>query len=109
MLYHSITPEEKISYQELFRQIDDNRSGKLSFPEVTEFLINKDPSISEDNMNNILKSMDHNGDNSIDEREFIIFLKRLEKPIDVKVVRDFYNLIDLDGNGKLSKDDLFKF
>ena len=57
MIYKSISPEEINTFQQLFKVIDEDNCGKLSFEEVTNFIKNKQGDITEEKIFQILNSM----------------------------------------------------
>ena len=99
---------EKIKRQ--FLTLDEDGSGEISPYELTNIL--KDPKLkmSDDDISELLKGFDIDGNGTIDIREFMIFMSNkknrdlIHRAIVLRTqIRKVFNQLDSDGNGYITK------
>lgn len=97
--------EEVESLQDVFRALDKNGDGTLSPEEIREGLVQqglKVPKALED----ILKSVDCNGSGQLDYTEFIAATIDKKQYMQRDVCWAAFRTFDLDGDGKITKEEL---
>lgn len=101
-------PDEKIdSLQKTFRALDQNGDGTLSVEEVREAIVQeglKPPKALED----ILQAIDCNGSGSLDYTEFLAAMLDQKVYMQRDVCWAAFRIFDLDGDGKITREELAK-
>ncbi|CAJ1359742.1 unnamed protein product [Effrenium voratum] len=99
-------PDEKIdSLQQTFRALDRNGDGTLSVEEIREAVVQqglKPPKALED----ILHAIDCNGSGSLDYTEFLAATLDQKVYMQRDVCWAAFRIFDLDGDGKITREDL---
>ncbi|BFU25882.1 calcium-binding protein 1 (EhCBP1), putative [Entamoeba histolytica HM-1:IMSS-B] len=96
----------------LFKEIDVNGDGAVSYEEVKAFVSKKRAIKNEQLLQLIFKSIDADGNGEIDQNEFAKFYGSIQgqdlsdDKIGLKVL---YKLMDVDGDGKLTKEEVTSF
>ncbi|CAJ1446740.1 unnamed protein product [Effrenium voratum] len=101
-------PDEKIdSLQQTFRALDRNGDGTLSVEEIREAVVQqglKPPKALED----ILHAIDCNGSGSLDYTEFLAATLDQKVYMQRDVCWAAFRIFDLDGDGKITREELAK-
>lgn len=101
-------PDEKIeSLQKTFRALDQNGDGMLSVEEIREAIVQqglKPPKALED----ILQAIDCNGSGSLDYTEFLAAMLDQKVYMQRDVCWAAFRIFDLDGDGKITREELGK-
>ncbi|EMS17484.1 calcium binding protein chain a, putative [Entamoeba histolytica HM-3:IMSS] len=96
----------------LFKQLDANGDGSVSYEEVKAFVSSKRPIKNEQLLQLIFKAIDIDGNGEIDLAEFTKFAAAVKEQdlSDEKVgLKILYKLMDADGDGKLTKEEVTTF
>lgn len=98
-----ISPEEYEEYKEAFDMYDKDGSGSISVMEFIKALKNMGQTLSQDEINNLIQSIDGDNSGEIDFNEFLIFMvqKKRNKDEEDLILRAFKSF-DKDKDGKLS-------
>ena len=107
MEHYLATKEEKGRLLEIFQALDTNNDGQLSKEELKEgfdkFFVKGSKVISIDK---IFKNLDKNHNETIDYTEFVTAVLDKDLLISQDNLRITFNLLDADGNGKISIQEL---
>lgn len=98
--------EEIAGLREMFRAMDADKSGTITYEELKAGLMKMGAHVTEDEVQRLLDSADVDGDHMIDYGEFFaatLHLSRVEK--DENLLAAFMHF-DQDGNGTITKDEL---
>jgi len=103
MEHYVATKEDKETLLEIFKALDTNDDGQLSKEELKEgfnkFFVNQSKTIS---IEKIFKNLDKNHNEKIDYTEFVTAVLDKNLLISQDNLRVTFNLLDADGNGKIS-------
>ena len=99
--------EEIKKLKEEFDKIDVNKDGEISKDELIQCLETIYPSQeAKIRAENIFKEIDFNNDGSINFSEFLTVNIQKEKLLNEETLQKTFNLLDLDGNGFITLDEL---
>lgn len=92
----------------MFIQLDKNADGFLSFEELEEGLqdVAQIFHLQEPDVRDMLKAADTNNDGKIDYTEFIAAALQKEMLLKRDNLRGAFRMFDVDGDGKVTKDEL---
>jgi len=76
---------------------------------VKQWALKINKNYDEKQIDSILEGMDENGDRTVDMEEFIKFMVLLATPEESKELRKYYELVDMGGNGYISREELLNF
>mmetsp|Transcript_117954 Transcript_117954/g.251928 ORF Transcript_117954/g.251928 Transcript_117954/m.251928 type:complete len:523 (-) Transcript_117954:58-1626(-) len=91
--------------KDVFRSLDKNGDGSLSPQEIREGLVQQGLSVPKA-LDDILKSVDCNGSGALDYTEFLAATMDRKLYIQRDVCWAAFRTFDLDGDGKITKDEL---
>ena len=82
MLISDLAEEKKAEYIEIFNEIDADGSGKITQEELSRAMraIGQDP--TDDDVMEMIREFDDDGDNQIDLHEFMQLMARKEQNMD---------------------------
>ena len=93
----------------VFKQLDINNDGKLTVNELKNgFKIYYGKIVSDIEMNHLMENIDGDADGFISYEEFLRVTVNTKKLLEEKNLLCAFERFDLDGDGKLSKDELSK-
>jgi calmodulin len=100
--------EEKIAeFRCAFELFDKDRDGKITTKELGAVIENLGQSPSEEELLEMIKEVDLNGNGSIDFNEFLELMASKMKDHDTEEeMMEAFKIFDKDGNGYVSKNDL---
>ncbi|KAG7609524.1 EF-hand domain [Arabidopsis suecica] len=98
-----------MSVAEIFERVDKNKDGKISWDEFAEAIRAFSPSITSEEIDNMFREIDVDGDNQIDVAEYASCLmlggKGNKEDEDI-VMKEAFDLYDIDGDGKISASEI---
>lgn len=104
-----VSKEEKKDLLELFKQWDLNGDGVLTRDEIMKGYKNTyNNTVKEEDIDDMIKSVDLDGNGSIDYNEFLNFATQKDKILNQNNLKLAFQSFDSDGNGTLSYDEIEK-
>lgn len=97
-----LSQEENLETVKLFREMDKNKNGLLSKSEIIDGLTRAFGKMKENEINNIIKNIDLDGNKVIDFNEFLICTISREKVLTPDNLKTFFDNFDLEHKGKLT-------
>ena len=97
------TSEQLTRFQEFFVQYDTNNDGRISRDELLPLMESLGLKSSKRQVKSFLKSVDTDGNGSIDFGEFVSMIATRMK---LEPIRKMFQNLDKDGDGYLTVDDL---
>lgn len=96
--------------KDIFQEMDLNKDGTLNVEETKNGLIklNKEKNINNDEIDLIFKGIDTNNSKKIEYTEFISAALEQNKFIKEEKLINLFKMLDKDGTGKISKDEIKK-
>ncbi|KAL8603615.1 hypothetical protein ACOMHN_005557 [Nucella lapillus] len=101
----SLTPKEIEEYREAFKVMDKDGNGSISAEELGNILRAKGATITDQQVTDLIKTYDSNGDGDIDFDEFTKLMAESEIASAARFAVLFKSL-DSDGDGTVSADEL---
>lgn len=98
-----------MSIAEIFQRVDKNKDGKISWDEFAEAIRAFSPSITSEEIDKMFRELDADGDGQIDSVEFascLILDGGGEKDDEEAVMKEAFDLYDIDGDGKISASEI---
>lgn len=90
---------------EIFKALDDNNDGTLTYPEMVKAMEAKKIAVPEDLMA-LMKEIDSDGSGSIDYTEFVAATLDKRMYIGEQNLWQAFRVFDLDGDGKITQEEL---
>uniref|UniRef100_A0A915DN83 EF-hand domain-containing protein n=1 Tax=Ditylenchus dipsaci TaxID=166011 RepID=A0A915DN83_9BILA len=101
------TKEELRDYQQMFQMFDTDGSGALGNVELKEAMISIGLQASEQEIDELIREVDEDGNGEIDFEEFCHCMKksqnRVTKATNEEVARQCFEVFDQDGNGLITE------
>ncbi|KAM7252623.1 hypothetical protein ACFE04_008132 [Oxalis oulophora] len=91
--------------KQIFSKFDKNNDGSISADELHDVLASLGFKPSTAEVDGLMKALDKDGNGHIDLDEFVEVFSHDDESDD-KVLKDAFDLYDLDGNGVISADEL---
>lgn len=101
-----LSPEEIAGLKELFKSIDEDKSGTISVDEFRKALSQWGHKIGEQEMTALISIADVDGDGLIDYNEFVASTMHLSKLEKEEVMQKAFMQLDRDKSGTISIDEL---
>ncbi|CEO94473.1 EF-hand domain-containing protein [Plasmodiophora brassicae] len=103
-----LTEDMKAELREAFQLIDTDKSGSISLDEIEVLLKKFGKPFNKEQLSAMLKSVDENGDGTIDFEEFCgLMIKPATKDMTFEAeLREAFIVFDKDGNGLISAQEL---
>ena len=101
-----VSKEDRADLLKQFLIWDKNRDGVLNKEEIVESYKTVYGSIDEDVVENIIKSIDLDGNGVVDYNEFLNCTMNRDKILSKKNLQYAFNAFDKDGNGSISIDEI---
>ena len=73
-------PEGAASFLRAFGQLDSNHDGLISYEDLHDVLTNLDEKLTDEEVGDVLRAADLDGNGQIDYPEFVVFFKAIGKP-----------------------------
>jgi len=111
MSKHGLSEEEVGDLKEAFSLFDIDGDGTITLVELKEVMRSLGQNPTEQELIQMINSVDDNGDNEIDFEEFLILMSSKNqggKNDPDKELRDAFAVFDSDGSGSISRDELKK-
>ncbi|CAD8179980.1 unnamed protein product [Paramecium octaurelia] len=108
MVSQTLHSQEISELKATFNALDKNHDGNLSKQELIAGyrVLLRSQEQAEEKVNQILDTLDLNHSNLIDYSEFIMGAMRVEKLVSIERIRQAFRMLDLNGDGYISKDEL---
>lgn len=100
----SLTAADRKKMQEKFEEIDVDKNGTVSMAELKQIM--KELGATIEGMEDLFKSMDANGDDSISYNEFLTAMAHTRVHMHADLIRDTFRRFDADNSGYISVDEL---
>jgi len=102
-----MTTEEEEEYKEAFKMFDLDGSGTIELTELKQVMLQLGQNPSDDDLMDMIRIVDVNGDNEIDFDEFLVMMtmRADDRDTDGELLEAF-KLFDLDGSGSISREEL---
>ena len=106
-----VSKEEEIQIRQIFESLDENGDGVLSKEELVkgmDLLIKRTgkQTGSYQDVDELIKKIDLNGDGQVDIKEFIAAMINLKDANNGNFLKQAFDLFDIDGNGQITKKEL---
>uniref|UniRef100_A0A7S0RNC7 Calcium-dependent protein kinase n=1 Tax=Chlamydomonas leiostraca TaxID=1034604 RepID=A0A7S0RNC7_9CHLO len=101
-----LSPDEIAGLKELFKSIDEDKSGTISVEEMRKALSQWGHKIGEAELQALISIADVDGDGLIDYNEFVASTMHLSKLEKEEVLQKTFMQLDRDGSGTISIDEL---
>ncbi|KAL7449702.1 hypothetical protein ACHAWC_001738 [Mediolabrus comicus] len=109
MAKHGLSAEEVEDLKEAFNMFDVDGGGSISQDELKGVMKKLGSNPTDDDIQQMIKSVDDNGDGEIDFDEFLILMSTKKKNEDPdKELMDAFKVFDADGSGTISRKELKK-
>ncbi|EOA28418.1 hypothetical protein CARUB_v10024624mg [Capsella rubella] len=97
-----------MSVAQIFERVDKNKDGKISWDEFAEAIRVFSPKITSEEIDKMFRELDIDGDNEIDAVEFAscLMLNNGEKEDEEVVMKEAFDLYDIDRDGKISASEI---
>jgi len=100
-----ISDEYREELREAFNMFDKNRDGSISVHELAQILQNLNQGATTDEINEMIKQVDADGDGEIDFDEFVTMMANAKCSTEEEMKQAF-DVFDSDGNGYIDKKEL---
>ena len=105
-----INDKHLAEYKKAFDTLDVNKNGTLSGPELFKLIDSFDKSISNQKLKAIIREVDVNKNFVIDFKEFLSMVEKVNsEQHNEDVWKQTFKMIDGNGDGKISLEELKKF
>ncbi|XP_010453946.1 PREDICTED: probable calcium-binding protein CML32 [Camelina sativa] len=94
-----------MSVAQVFERVDKNKDGKISWDEFAEAIRAFTPSITSEELEDMYRVLDVDGDGQIDAEEFASGLMQ-KKDNEETLLKQAFDLYDMDGDGKISASEI---
>jgi calcium-dependent protein kinase len=103
-----VSQVDKEDLQKAFKALDKDSDGKLTRDELIEGYMKlfNNKTLAEEEVDKIIKEVDHNMSGSVDFTEFIMASMAKEKLLSKTRIEQAFKMFDLDGNGFISKSEI---
>ena len=107
LLIDNLTDEQIIEFREAFQAFDKDGNGSITTKELGTVMRSLGQNLSEAEIKEMIDIVDEDKNGTIDFQEFLHLMARKMKLIGKEEeLLDAFNLLDKDGNGKISKYEL---
>lgn len=91
----------------MFRKFDVNGDGKISSSELGSIMGSLGQPATEEELNNMIREVDADGDGHINLEEFIELNTKDVNPNEIiENLKDAFSIFDIDGNGSITAEEL---
>lgn len=101
--------QEKNDLLTSFRAIDKDNNGILTKDEITEFMLKNSSSFNDLTPEELFSKLDLDISENIDYNEFLLAIFDFKKHLNDELIQKLFKLIDANGDGKISQEELGKF
>ncbi|CAB9523971.1 Putative calmodulin-like protein [Seminavis robusta] len=102
-----MSQEEIDEYKEAFGMFDINGDGTIELTELKQVMLQLGQNPAEEDLIEMMRLVDVNGDNEIDFDEFLVMMTMRSGERDTEAeLREAFKLFDLDGSGTISREEL---
>ena len=103
----NLTDEQIIEFREAFQAFDKDGNGSITTKELGTVMRSLGQNLSEVEIKEVIDEVDEDKNGTIDFQEFLSLMARKMKIIDKEdELIDAFKVLDLNGNGKISKYEL---
>ena len=103
----NLTDEQIIEFREAFQAFDKDGNGSITTKELGTVMRSLGQNLSEAEIKEVIDEVDEDKNGTIDFQEFLSLMARKMKIIDKEdELIDAFKVLDLNGNGKISKYEL---
>ncbi len=103
----NLTHEQIIEFREAFQAFDKDGNGSITTKELGTVMRSLGQNLSETEIKEVIDEVDEDKNGTIDFQEFLSLITRRMKIIDKEdELIDAFNILDMDGTGKISKYEL---
>ena len=103
----TLTTEQILEFREAFQAFDKDGNGSITTKELGTVMRSLGQNLSESEIKEIIDEVDEDKNGTIDFQEFLSLMARKMKIIDKEdELIDAFKVLDLNGNGKISKYEL---
>ncbi|KAL9266721.1 Calcium-dependent protein kinase 2-like protein [Drosera capensis] len=106
VIAESLSEEEIAGLKEMFRMIDTDNSGQITFDELKEGLKKFGANLEESEIRHLMQAADVDNNNTIDYGEFIAALLHLNRLDREDHLFAAFSYFDKDGSGYITRDEL---
>ena len=103
-----VTNQEQLDLKKAFQAIDLNGDGVLTREELVQGyrMVVSDQFLAEQIVEKVMKNIDLNQSGKVDFTEFLVAAMNEEKMLTKTKIQQTFKIIDLDGDGYISKDEV---
>merc|ERR1711907_235389 len=107
MSSRDLSEDEVADLKEAFAMFDINGDGTIELSELKQVMRKLGQNPTEDELKEMISSVDDNGDHEVDFEEFLVLMKsRIEHDDPEKELKDAFAVFDTDGSGSIDRKEL---
>lgn len=106
VIANNLSEEEIMGLKEMFKAMDKDNSGSITYDELREGLRNHGTNLPEHQVQELLEAADVDRNGTIDYKEFIAATMQLNKAQKEEHVFNAFQHFDADGSGYITKEEL---